>query len=180
MNLTTKKPLQLVAAEEEDKISRNVLIWLNTFPDIPDAVLSGNPMTPINFEFLTDNRPCMALSTIQAPYIVERYIVGGYKAEYQFKVIYRIIPGTASSPDKRLKADELLDRLGDWADTTNRRRWKIEYSDFSFRYKKNLPDLGPGIRAIKVEPTTRSSKFAEYENGDEDHQILMKMTYEVT
>ena len=60
MNLTADKPRPLVAAEEEDKISRNVLIWLNTFPDIPDAVLAGNPMTPINFEFLTDNRPCMA------------------------------------------------------------------------------------------------------------------------
>lgn len=160
MNLTSEKPLPLVAAEEEDKISRNVLIWLNTFPDIPDSVLAGNPMTPINFEFLMDNRPCMALSTIQAPYILERYIVGGYKAEYQFKVIYRIIPGTASSPDKRLKADELLDGLGDWA-------------------LRGKPDLGPGINALKVEATTRSSLFAMYENGDEDHQILMKMQYEV-
>lgn len=160
MNLTSEKPLPLVAAEEEDKISRNVLIWLNTFPDIPDSVLSGNPMTPINFEFLTDNRPCMAMSTIQAPYIVERYILGGYKAEYQFKVIYRIIPGATSSPDKRLKADELLDRLGDWV-------------------SQGKPDLGPGIRALKVEATTRSSLFAMYENGDEDHQILMKMQYEV-
>ena len=160
MSLTNEKPAALVTAEEEDKISRNVLIWLNTFPDIPDAVLAGNPMTPVNFEFLTDNTPCMALSTIQAPYIVERYIVGGYKAEYQFKVIYRIIPGATTSPDKRLKADELLDRLGDWV-------------------QRGTPDLGNGIRALRVEATTRSSKFAEYENGDEDHQILMKMTYEV-
>ena len=160
MNLTAEKPRPLVEAEEEDKISRNVLVWLNTFPDIPDAVLAGNPMTPINFEFLTDNRPCMALSTIQAPYILERYIIGGYKAEYQFKVIYRIIPGTTSGPDKRLKADELLDRLGDWV-------------------SQGKPDLGAGIRALKVEATTRSSLFAMYENGDEDHQILMKLTYEV-
>lgn len=160
MSLTSEKPVSYVTAEEEDKISRNVLIWLNTFPDIPDAVLAGNPMTPINFEFLMDNMPCMALSTIQAPYIVKRYIVGGYKAEYQFKVIYRIIPGNTTGPDKRLKADELLDRFGDWA-------------------SRGTPDLGPGIQAIRVEATTRSSKFAEYENGDEDYQILMKMTYEV-
>lgn len=160
MNLETEKPRALVTAEEEDKISRNVLIWLNKFTEIPDAVLAGNPLTPINFEFLTDNKPCMALSTIQAPYIVERYIIGGYKAEYQFKVIYRIIPGVTTGPDKRLKADELLDRLGDWA-------------------SRSKPNLGAGIRALKVEATTRSSLFAMYENGDEDHQILMKMTYEV-
>lgn len=160
MNLTNDNPRPLVAVEEEDKISRNILIWLNGFPDIPDAVLAGNPITPINFEFLEDNKPCMALSTIQAPYIVERYIVGGYKAEYQFKVIYRIIPGNTTSPDKRLKADELLDRLGDWA-------------------SRSKPDLGTGINALKVEATTRASLFAMYENGDEDHQILMKLTYEV-
>ena len=159
MSLTSEKPVSYVAAEEEDKISRNLLIWLNTFPDIPDAVLEGNPMTPINFEFLMDNMPCMALSTIQAPYIVKRYIVGGYKAEYQFKVIYRIIPGNTTGPDKRLKADELLDHLGDWM-------------------QKGAPELWEGLRALRVEATTRSSKFAEYENGDEDHQILCKMTYE--
>ena len=160
MSLPNDKPQQLVEAAEEDQISRNVLIWLNTFPDIPEDVLAGNPMTPVNFEFLTNNKPCMALSTIQAPYITKRYILGGYQAEYQFKVIYRIIPGITSSPDKRLKADELLDRMGDWM----------------YRGK---PDLGEGVRALRVEATTRSSKFAEYENGDEDHQILAKMTYEV-
>ena len=160
MSLTSEKTVPCVTAEEAERISRNVLTWLNTFPDIPNAVLEGNPTTPINFEFLTDNMPCMALSTIQAPYITKRYILGGYEAEYQFKVIYRIVPGNTTSPDKRLKADELLDRLGDWV-------------------QRGTPDLGNGIRALLVEATTRSSKFAEYENGDEDHQILMKMTYEV-
>lgn len=159
MSSTNEKPRPLVAAEEENKISRNVLIWINTFPDIPDAVLDGTPLAPINFEFLKDNVPGMTMSTIQAPYITNRYIYGGYEAEYQFKVIYRIIPGNITGPDKRLKADELLDRLGDWVQC-------------------GTPDLGNGIRALRVEPTTRSSLFAIYENGDEDHQILMKMTYE--
>lgn len=161
MDLDNNKPKPLVAAEEQDKISRNVLIWLNTFPNIPDdVVMASNPLTPINFEFLTDNKPCMAMSTIQAPYIVKRYIYGGYRAEYQFKIIYRIVSGNTSSPDKRLKADEALDRLGDWIG-------------------KSLPDLGDGIRAMQAEATTRSSLFAMYENGDEDHQILAKLTYEV-
>ena len=100
----------------------------------------------------------MAMSTIQAAYIVKKYILGGYQAEYQFKVIYRIKPG--NSNDKRLKADELLNALGDWTLT-------------------QTPDIGTGRRVIRVEPTTRSSLFAMYDNGDEDHQILMKMNYEV-
>ena len=100
----------------------------------------------------------MDMSTNQAAYNDKKYILGGYQAEYQFKVIYRIKPG--NSNDKRLKADELLNALGDWALT-------------------QTPDIGTGRRVIRVEPTTRSSLFAMYDNGDEDHQILMKMNYEV-
>ncbi len=101
----------------------------------------------------------MALSTIQAAYIVKKYILGGYQAEYQFKVIYRMKPG--NSNDKRLKADETLNALGDWAAS------------------EKPPAIGDGRKVIRIEPTTRSSLFAMYENGDEDHQILMKMNYEV-
>lgn len=149
------KPVLLVEKSEEDQVSRNMVIWANTFPDLPDD-LSGD--IAINYEYLVADFPCMALSTIQSTYIVKRNILGGYKAEYQFKIIYRIKPG--KSIDKRLKADELLDRFGDWARTQQ-------------------PYIGENMRSISIEATTRSSAFAVYENGDEDHQILMKMTYEV-
>lgn len=148
------KPKKLVAQEEQDKISRNVLIWLNTSPEIPVSI------GMMKYEVLQSDVACMALSTIQGAYILQKYILGGYKAEYQFKLIYRLNPGT--SMDKRLAADELLNRLGAWANDN----------------KDNLR-LGEEIRVLTVEPTTRSSLFAMYENGDEDHQILMNLTYEV-
>lgn len=153
MNSTSEnKPITFVAQEEEEKISRNVLIWLNTFPDIPEAV------DTIRYETLNADVTNMAMSTIQGAVITQRYILGGHQAEYQFKVIYRIKPGR--STDARLKADELLDKLGVWA-------------------SRNKPNLGSDVRVIRAEPTTQSSLFAIYENGDEDHQILMKLTYEV-
>lgn len=139
-----------VSAAEEYQVSRKLLVWLNTYPE--------KPVDLIRFEFLPADTTAMAMSTIQAAYILKKYIIGGYKAEYQFKLIYRIKPG--NSNDKRLKADELLDALGDW--TIGQR-----------------PDIGEGKTVVSVEPTTRSSLFAVYENGDEDHQILMKLTYEV-
>ena len=74
-------------------------------------------------------------------------------------MIYRLKPG--NSNDKRLRADEILNALGDWVSS------------------EAMPDIGEGRRVIRIEPTTRSSLFAMYENGDEDHQILMKMEYEV-
>lgn len=149
------KPVLLVAKTEEDQISRNMVIWANTFPNIPEN-LSGD--ISINFEYLVADYPCMALSTIQSTYIVKRYILGGYQAEYQFKLIYRIKPG--KSIDKRLSADELLNSFGDWA-------------------KNERPYIGENMQVLRIETITRSSLFAVYENGDEDHQILMKMTYEV-
>lgn len=139
-----------VSAAEEYQVSRKLLVWLNTYPE--------KPVDLIRFEFLPADTTAMAMSTIQAAYILKKYILGGYKAEYQFKLIYRIKPG--NSNDKRLKADELLDAFGDW--TIGQR-----------------PDIGEGKTVVSVEPTTRSSLFAVYENGDEDHQILMKLTYEV-
>lgn len=139
-----------VPASEEDLVTRKLLAWLNTFPK--------KPVKLIQFEYLPADAVGMALSTIQAAYIIKKYILGGYQAEYQFKVIYRINPG--DSNDARLKADELLNNIGDWA-------------------SGKKPDIGDGKRVVSLEPTTRSSIFAMYENGDEDHQIFMKMIYEV-
>lgn len=147
------KQRTMVTNEEVEKISRYMSVWANTFPDKPVAV--------ITYEFLDvepGDETAMALSTIQGTYITQRYIVGGYQAEYQFKLIYRIKPG--DSNNKRLLADETLNRFGDWARTQR-------------------PDLGDGVNALRVEPTTQSSKFAAYEDGYEDYQILMRLTYEV-
>jgi len=152
---SNKKPVSLVAREEEDQVTRNMVAWANTFPDLPDD-LAG--LLAVNYEHLVADAPCMAFSTIQSTYILQRYILGGYKAELQFKIIYRIKPG--NNPDARLEADELLDRFGDWARTQR-------------------PDIGENMRVTKLEATTRSAVFAMYENGDEDHQILMQMQYEV-
>ena len=142
---------ELVASVEEQRISRAMMAWVNTYPNLPVGI--------VNFEQLKADASSMALSTIQAAYIVRRYIYGGHRGEYQFKIIYRIKPGVSN--DARLKADELLDAIGDWA-------------------AQNYPDLGEGVRVMRLEATTRSSMFAVYENGDEDHQILMRMIYEVT
>lgn len=145
-----------VAGAENDQVSRKLLSWLNECPSIPEDI------GIIGFEYLTAT-PSMALSTIQAAYITRKYLLGGYQAEYQFKLIYRIKPG--DSIDKRLKADETLNTIADWAEL--------------YGGVNNSPYIGDGKRVIGIEATTRSSVFAMYEGGEEDHQILMKMNYEV-
>lgn len=150
--ISEDKPVELVSAKEEDNVSRMILSWLNTFPDIPVTI------DLIDYEFMANDVVCMALSLVQGTYIVERYISGAYIAEYQFKIVYRVKPET---PDARLKADELLNRLGDWMTAQK-------------------PNIGENLEVQEFEQTTRSSLFDRTEDRWEDHQIFMRMTYKVT
>lgn len=150
--MDSEKQKKLVSAEEELDISRKMMVWANSFSD------DDMPAATINYEFLAADSASMALSVIQGAYITRKYIIGGHEAEYQFKIIARIIPG--NSNDKRLKADAVLNRFGDWA-------------------MQNYPSLGDGIIVQSIEVSSRAAVFARYEDGTEDHQILMKMTYEV-
>ena len=139
----------LLKREEEENIARKIMVWLNTCPEKPGTIL---------YEELQADVTGMVMSVIPGAYITAQYIDGGYKAEYQFQLIYRIKPG--ASMDKRLKADETLDRIGDWA-------------------QDNPPDLGKGISVGECRRTTPSSKYASYENGDEDHVCSFRLNYEV-
>lgn len=151
MNSNENKPRRMVADSERAEIDRKVLVWLNTYPDLPvDAVKTESQ--------LSVNRPGMAVSSITSAYINESYIIGGYRAEYQFTLIYRIKPG--NSLDKSLTANEVLNRMGDWG-------------------RVNKPEFGAGIHVQKVEPISIAQTYALYEDGDEDHHIPIKITYEV-
>ena len=143
------KPIEFVPVKEEDQISRKLLAWLNTFPDVPLSI------DLIDYEFMDADAPGMSMSLVQSAYVVERFIHGPYTAEYQFKIIYRTKP---SSPGGRLDADEMLDALGSWA-------------------AGQTPDIGEGLEVQELEQTTRSSLFARIKDGWEDHQIFFRMTY---
>lgn len=149
MNSNNDKPLVLATGEENRRITRHVLECLNKFP--------GLPVERITYGMLTPNKAGISLVSITGAAITKRDICGGHQAEYNFSLDYRVKAG--ASEDERLKADELLDDLGDWA-------------------VKQLPELDGAI-SIGFQITERASLFAVFPNGDEDHQIIMKFTYEV-
>ena len=105
MNSTNKN---MVSAEEQAQVSRLLLVWLNQFPD--------KPVNKINFEYLEEDVG-MAMSVVQGVYKTRQFIDGSYEAQYQFQVINRVIP---ASNDERLKADEVLDMLGAWAESAEK------------------------------------------------------------
>lgn len=146
MNSTSKK---LVSVEEQAQVSRLLLVWLNQFPE--------KLVSKINFEYLEEDFG-MAMSTVQGAYKTRQFIDGSYEAQHQFQVINRVLP---TSNDERLKADEVLDMLGAWAESAEK------------------PFLGDGITVKSITRNNAAGMLARYEGGIEDHQILMTMIYEV-
>lgn len=137
-----------VPSDEEDKIYRYMMAWVNSYSDLPVGI--------VNYEQLEVDAVSMNLSIIAGS--MRKYITGGHKAEISFSLGYRVKPATSN--DKRLKADETLNKIGAWA-------------------SNNLPTLGENMVAQNVEVTNKSNLLIPYEDGSEDHQILMKLTYEV-
>ncbi len=147
--MSNEKQISVVSAAEEREISRSLLAWLNTAPDKPER---------INFEFLADDGTGLSLSAIQTAVKTRQYIGGGYEAQYQFSIIYRSQPG---DNDSRLRAVEVLNDLGEWAE-------------------KNAGSLLlENARVRRLARTSNAALLAVYEDGTRDHQILMNLTYEV-
>lgn len=154
MNANKKQQQQspaLVSASEEAQIRRVVLGTLNG---------SGKlPVGAIRYEQLDEGVSGMSMHVEQGAYKVKEYITGGYRAQLRFSLWYRIQPGDSS--DERLRADEALDDLGEWA-------CKLE----------NLPELGGTLRAVQIVTNERAGAKGVWDNGDEDHRILLTLTYE--
>lgn len=146
--MATNKPVVYATPVEKEDITRKVLIWLSAAPDLPVYIVKPENM-------LQPNETGMCITVIRHA-VTNTYITGGKRYEYQFGVIYRVIP---SSIDDRLKAMQELNQLAEYAASTS-------------------PDLGAGITA-KCQITAQSALLIPYENGDEDYQILGILTYEV-
>lgn len=142
----------LISVQEQDQVARALLAWLNQYPE--------KPVRRIEFECLPADKSGMALSTITAGYKLAEYITGGYDAQYQFSILYRVLPETSGD---RLDAAERLGRLGRWAEQ-----------------RADLPPLGAGKVATKVERSSPAALAARYEDDSEDYQILMQLLYEVS
>lgn len=151
MDAKGKKAAVLVSADEETRITRTVIGWLNGSGAVP--------VRAVAYEMLDEGVSGVAMHLEGGAYKTKEFITGGYQAQLRFSLHYRIQPG--DSGDARLKADEALNALADWACDA-----------------AHLPALGGGCRATRVETETRSMVTAAYENGDEDHRAALRLTYE--
>jgi hypothetical protein len=67
-----------------------------------------------------------------------------------------------ANDNERLEADELLNRLASWAESNPEK-----------------PQLEGRAKVISVLRDSSAAMFAAYEDGAQDHQILMNLIYEV-
>lgn len=148
--MENEKKKVLLRWEDAERVQRSLLEWLNTCPVKPFQ---------IGYENLPKDDAGICISTIQAPYKIRSYILGGYLAQYQFKIIYRTLP---SDDEDQLDAVETLDKIGAWAEQQTK-----------------MPELPEPAHMRSVERDNNAAVFAAYDDGSRDYQILMSMTWEV-
>ena len=144
---TNTAPKRLVDDDTPAAVSRALVTLINTCETKPDIC---------TMEFLTEDSG-LALSVIQSPYVIEQDILGGYLAQYDFDLVYRVIPATDS---QRLQADETLDALVTWL----------------VQHISNISLTS--VTITKIDRTGLSALMSRYENGAEDHVASLSLFYE--
>ena len=120
--------------------------WLNDYPD-----------KPLDVKDFLGKTSGLARGDIQGAFKVAEYIYGGYKAQYQIELVYRLI---AENVDERIEADSLLDSIAEWME-------------------ENTPAPPEGVTWWKAKRNNVAAHVASYDNGAEDHSIQITITYEV-
>lgn len=141
----------LVPIDDEQKVARALLSWLNGFPE--------KPVRRISFEHLESDSFGVTVISIQSAYKIKTYMRGKYKAQYQFQIMYRKTPDDDNS---RLEMDEFLNGIAAWAENN-----------------PDKPELEGKSRVISVSRDSGAAMQSRYEDGSEDHAINMNLIYEV-
>ena len=149
--LNNAAPPSLLPTNVSVGVQRAVKTWLNTCTELPDS--AGE----VTFENLPANDSGIAFTTVQAPAYAAKYILGGYRGEYRFRVIYRVLP---SDDSDMLDAVEVLTAIGGWCETAT-------------------PPALNGAVNVHVSRTSDAAIIAAYDDGSNDYSIDLTLTWEV-
>lgn len=149
--MANDKPRALLPATVSLGVQRAVRTWINT----SDALPAG--AGAVSFEDLPENESGICIATVQAPAYAAKYILGGYRAEYRFRVIYRVLP---SDDDDMLAAVEALTGIGAWCESA-------------------APPEITGAENEHITRNTDAAILAAYEDGSSDYGIDLTLEWEV-
>lgn len=151
MNNRNERPRALLPASAAVGVQRAVRTWINTCDRLPSS--AGT----VSFEDLQADETGMCIATVQAPAYAAKYILGGYRAEYRFRIVYRVQP---SDDSDMLDAVEALTNIADWCETTT------------------PPEL-TGAATTHITRNTDAAILAAYEDGSNDYAVDLTLTWEV-
>ena len=139
---------ELIQTSYASEVQRTLRNWFNTYTDKPYE---------FTFEDLPENDAGICVASEQAPAYVARYITGGHKAEYRFRIILRVLP---SDDGDMLDAVELLSSIAEWAETAT------------------PPDITGAVNELILR-TSDAAIMAVYEDGTNDYSISLTLSWEV-
>lgn len=140
--------IELLNISERNNIQQTVLTWLNTCSYLTKTA---------TYEDLPENGIGFCISTKQSAYYLAKYVTGGYKAQYQFDIIYRCLPTDSTD---NITAVQLLNNIGAWCEQTT------------------PPSLTTGI-INSIEVTSDAAILNVYEDGSKDYNISLQLDWEV-
>ena len=140
---------ELLPSASAASAARAVKAWLNTCTALPEGVT-------VSFEDLAADAFGICFSTDQAPVYAARYITGGYRAEYSFRLICRVQP---SDDGDMLDAVELLTAICAWCETAA------------------PPDISGAVN-IRTKRNSDAAVLAAYEDGCADYGAELTLSWE--
>ena len=143
------KPVQLLNAKVAMSVVRAVKTWLNTCTALPTGMT-------FTFEDLAEDASGLAFTTDQAAAYAARYIGGGYRGEYRFRLIYRVLP---SDDGDILTAVETLTGICAWCETAT------------------PPTLENAVNE-RIIRTSDVAVLGVYEDGSSDYSASLTFTWE--
>ena len=149
--MANEKPRTLLPANVALGVQRTVRAWINTSDELPTGIGA------VSFEDLPENASGICIATVQAPAYAAKYILGGYRADYRFRVMYRVLP---SDDDDMLDAVETLTGIGAWCESAD------------------PPEIS-GAENEHITRNTDAAILAAYEDGSSDYGIDLTLTWEV-
>lgn len=141
---------RLLPAGSAASVVRAVKAWINACPVLPRGVT-------VSFEDLKEDAFGVCFSTDQSAAYAARYVTGGYRAEYQFRIICRVLP---TDDGDMLDAVELLTAISAWCETA-------------------APPEITGAVNEKITRTSDAAILAVYEDGCSDYGTQLTLTWEV-
>lgn len=139
----------LLSAKTAASVARAIKTWLNSCSDLA----TGDEFT---FEDLAEDARGLTFTTDQAAVYAARYISGGYRGEYRFRLIYRVQP---SDDADMLTAVEYLTGICAWCETAA------------------PPDLDNAVNE-RIIRTSDVAVLAVYEDGCTDYSASLTFTWE--